>query len=220
MSDPEPKNLTLKNKADFKYIGKAMGSIDMDDFLSGNTVFGQDVQLDGMLYACIQRSPVVGANVRQVNDKNARAIKGVVDVWTMPEASKPYSFKPLAGVAVLATNTWAAMQGTKELDVEWTDNENSAFDSEKQREELRQLTMGKGQVVRSRGDAYQALESASKSIESTYTVPFLAHATMEPMKIRPTPFELPAPFRMLFLCFLALHVDCSLSHSQGYARQV
>ncbi|WP_088329088.1 molybdopterin cofactor-binding domain-containing protein [Lacimicrobium sp. SS2-24] len=180
LTPPESTSLVYKSKADFNYIGKDVPIVDMQDILSGNTEYGIDVHLPGMLYASIQRAPVLGANVKSLDDKDARAVNNVVDVITMPEFSLPAAFKPLAGVAVLASNTWAAMQGRKQLKISWTDSEHAQHDSESYLNTLKQRVKNQGKVIRSIGDAYSGMMNAVHTHSATYTLPYLIHAPMEP----------------------------------------
>ena len=179
-SVPEVKDLTFKSPKDFKFIGKPMTSVDLPKVLTGDTVFGQDVQLDGMLYASIERCPVVGGTVKAFDKEASRGVANVVDVIEMPEQSFPVLFKNLNGVAVLASNTWSALQGRKALNVTWDLGDNQNHDSDAYLAELEKRIVTKGKSIRSVGDAYQAFDTAETKLEATYTVPYLVHAPMEP----------------------------------------
>lgn len=177
---PEVESLKLKDPKDFKYIGKGLTIVDMEDIQTGKTVFGQDVQLDGMLYATIVRAPVVGANVASVDKTAAMKVTGVVDVFQMPERSFPVGFNSLPGVAVLANNTWAAQQAAKALKITWTEHDNQSYDSMAHLAELQKSVKTKGKVQRSAGDAYAKLEQSDKKVSASYSMPYLSHAPMEP----------------------------------------
>lgn len=177
---PDVKTLNLKKRKDFRYIGKDVPIVDMRDIQTGKTVYGQDTQIEGMLYACIARSPVVGANVKSFDENAAKSVKGVVGVWNLPQAKQPFVFKPLSGVAVVAENSWAAMEGRKKLNIEWSEPEHQKHNTRHYLAELRGRLPNKGEVIRERGNAYRALETSDKIIEAEYTVPYLAHAPMEP----------------------------------------
>jgi isoquinoline 1-oxidoreductase beta subunit len=180
LTPPELETLRYKAKKDFNYIGKAIRSIDLPDVVTGNTTFGQDIQLDGMLYVSIERSPVFGSSVKSFDKDAAMDVSGVVDVYKMPEQPSPIGFSPLNGVAIFATNTWAAMQGRKALDIKWGESPHQSHNSEQYQEELAKRIVTKGKAVRTAGDAYQAIEQASKTVEASYTMPYLVHAAMEP----------------------------------------
>ncbi|ABG41026.1 Twin-arginine translocation pathway signal [Paraglaciecola sp. T6c] len=179
-SVPEIKDLTFKSPKDFTLIGKPVTSVDLPKVLTGDTVFGQDVQLDGMLYASIERCPVVGGTVKTFDKEASRGVANVVDVIEMPEQSFPVLFKNLNGVAVLARNTWSALQGRKALNVTWDLGDNQSHDSDAYLAELEKRIVTKGKSIRSVGDAYQAFDTAETKLEATYTVPYLVHAPMEP----------------------------------------
>lgn len=177
---PAVESLSFKSPDKFKLIGKEISSVDMHKFVTGSTEFGQDVRLEGMLYASIERSPVVGAKVKSFDAEAASKISGVVSTWQMPDQPTPVVFHPLNGVAVLATNTWAALQGRKALNIDWELGANSSHNSSTYLGELKKNIVTKGKSIRNAGDAYTALENASRSLNATYTMPYLVHAPMEP----------------------------------------
>lgn len=177
---PELSALTYKSPKDFKLIGKPIASVDVTDMVTGNTLFGQDVHIDGMLIASIERCPVVGGKVKRVDKAAAMQVAGVVDVISMPEQSLPVLFKPLNGVAVIATNTWAALQGRKALNIDWDLGANASHDSDSYLADLTSRIVEQGKVIRSSGHAYEAMNSAAQQVTATYTMPYLVHAPMEP----------------------------------------
>lgn len=180
LTAPAPESLTFKSPDQFKLIGRDVPIVDMDKILTGDTVYGQDVQLDGMLVASIERAPVLGSKVASFDAEAAKQVKGVVDVWQMPAQPVPVVFSPCNGVAVLATNTWAAMQGRKALNVTWQESEHASHDSASYLADLQASVKQKGKTIRSKGDAYAAMQSASKTISADYSLPYLVHAQMEP----------------------------------------
>ena len=113
LTPPDNKSVKLKNNAEFKLIGKEVKLFDQDDIIAGKAVYAQDIQLPGMLIASIQRPPVVGSTVVSFDDTEARKVKGVVDVIQLKPRPLPVGVWPLSGVAVIATNTWAAHEGKK-----------------------------------------------------------------------------------------------------------
>lgn len=177
---PAPDTLTYKSKKDFKYIGKPMPIVDLKDMVTGNTVFGQDVKLEGMLYASIQRNPVVGSKVVSFDKDAVMKTNGVVDVFKMPDQPTPVVFHPSNGVAVIATNTWAATQGRNALNITWGESPHQSHNSDEYLAELNKRITGKGKTIREGGDAYAAMENAARKISATYTIPYLVHAPMEP----------------------------------------
>lgn len=177
---PEPSSLKLKDKSKFKFIGKDVPIVDMEKIQMGTTQYGQDTQLDNMLVACIARAPVLGSNVKDFDDSAAKQVKGVQGIFKMPDGALPALFKSLPGVAVLADNTWAAIEGRKKLNITWDEHANEQHSSKAYIEELKSRVEGKGKAVLERGDAYSAHDNAAKKLDATYTIPYLAHAPMEP----------------------------------------
>ena len=126
---PDPKTLVFKSPADYKYVGKDFPITDLDDMVRGKAVFGFDAQMDGMLYASIERSPVIGGKIKSYDGAEALKVKGVRQVVTIDHSDPPWLFKPLGGVAVIGDNTWAVIEGRKKLKVEWDPGPNGAADS-------------------------------------------------------------------------------------------
>lgn len=175
----------LKTREEWRYIGKAKASVDMDAVLGGTTQFGMDVQLDGMLVAAIARPPVVFGRVKSVDDSAAKKHPGVRGVVQLDSPQAPPLFKPLGGVAVLADNTWAAFQARDKLNIEWENGgdakENASYNSASYREQLRNTVTKSGEILRQQGDVKKALSQANQTIKAEYSVPHLVHAMMEPL---------------------------------------
>jgi len=178
---PAPDTLKLKSPSEFRYIGKGTVSIvDLNDITTGKATYGQDVRLPGMLYASIERTPVVGGKVASLDDSAALKVPGVVKVVKIDGTPAPAAFAPLAGVAVIAKSTWAAMKGREALKITWDDGPNGTFDSVSYKAMLEENVRKPGRLERSEGDADAALKSAAKVVTAEYYSPHLAHATMEP----------------------------------------
>lgn len=177
---PDIESLRYKSKKDFSYIGKSMPIVDLHDIVTGNTTFGQDIKLDGMLYASIERAPVVGSKVESFDKAAALNAKDVVDIFEMPEQGAPVVFHPSNGVAVIASNTWAALQGRKVLNIKWGDSPHSGHNSSEYLAQLKQKIITKGKTIRESGDAYSAIEKAKRKVSASYSIPYLVHAPMEP----------------------------------------
>jgi len=133
-SMPKKEELKFKTPTEYRYIGKDMPTVDRDDICAGKGIFGIDASMPGMVYASIERSPVIGGKLKSYDDKEARKVPGVVQVVELGAATPPYGFKALGGVAVVAKNTWAAMKGREALKVEWEPGENAVYDSVKYKE--------------------------------------------------------------------------------------
>lgn len=183
MRQQVPATPRLKAPQEFLYIGKeVVKAYDNEDIVTGRAVFGADVSLPGMLVAVIARPPVLGSRLASVDDAQARKVAGVLDVVQLAGFAGAPFFHPLGGVAVVARNTWAALQGRAALKVEWGGSRHAAYDSASFRQELSAAVLKPGQVLRQQGDAYAALAAASggRRVQAEYHLPHLAHATMEP----------------------------------------
>ena len=178
---PAPKKVRLKNRKDFRYIGKktAPPIVDGVPMTTGTAKFGADLFLPKMVTAVIVRPPSVGAKIQSVDDSATKSISGVLSIETIEGRSIPTGFQPLGGVAVVAKNTWAAIKGAKELKVKWTKSDHSSYDSKKYRQELEKIAKGPGTTVRKQGNIRAGLKG-SKVLEATYYCPHLAQAPMEP----------------------------------------
>jgi isoquinoline 1-oxidoreductase beta subunit len=143
-------------------------------------VFGIDVVRPGMKHAVIARPPVYGGRVKSVDDSGALKVTGVERVVTLEAAPPSSGFRPLGGVAVIARNTWAALQGRERLVIAWDDGANASYDSAAYEKTLVRSAQQPGTVARKEGDVAAALGSAARVIKADYYVPHLAHAPMEP----------------------------------------
>jgi isoquinoline 1-oxidoreductase beta subunit len=177
---PAAATLKLKTPSQFRYIGKEVPSLDLHDMTTGKALFGQDLRRDGMKYAVVARPPVYGGKVATLDSSGAEKVPGVERIVRLPDAVPPTGFQALGGVAVVATSTWAAMQGRKMLKIAWTDGPNASYDSERYRTQLETAVRKPGKVVRSQGNANRALASSATRISADYYLPSLAHAPMEP----------------------------------------
>ncbi|HKJ92571.1 MAG TPA: molybdopterin cofactor-binding domain-containing protein, partial [Longimicrobiales bacterium] len=167
---PVPEDPPLKSRSDFTLVGTPVHRLDQRDKVVGETVFGTDVDLPGMLVATVALPPAFGAQVRGYDDARARRVPGVVDVVQIPD-----------GVAVLARNTWAALKGRDALSVDWAPSPLAGMSSVSLFQRCADLAERDGNVARRAGDARSALSGAARTLEAVYRLPFLDHATMEPM---------------------------------------
>ncbi len=178
---PDAKLLSFKNPQEFKYIGKPMAMADFADIVRGNTSFGIDTKIPDMVYASIERSPILGGKVKSFDASKALLIPGVIQAVKIDGGIEPAGFTPLAGVAIIATNTWAAMEGRKALSITWANNPAHAnFDSRAAISKLISAPVTEAKTVATRGDIAQAFATAAQTYEATYSLPHLEHATMEP----------------------------------------
>jgi isoquinoline 1-oxidoreductase beta subunit len=177
---PDKSQLVFKKKSEYRYIGKDFPIYDLADITHGKAIFGMDAKVDGMVYASIEHSPVLGGKIKSVDNKEALAVRGVSQTVVLPDFKPPHAFQALGGVAVIADNTWAAFQGRKKLKVAWDPGDNATYTSSEYKKQLQTTARQPGKVVRNVGDVDQAFASASKTLEAEYYVPLLAHAAMEP----------------------------------------
>ena len=173
--------LRFKDEKEFRYIGKGQVKIvDLHDITTGKAVYAADVRLPGMLTAVVARPPVVGGKVKSADTAAALAVPGVVKVVEILGSPLGSKFKPLGGIAVVARNTWAAINGRDALVIEWDAGPHGSANTADQEKELRASASAPGTPVRDQGDAEAALASAAKVFTREYYQPHLAHAPMEP----------------------------------------
>lgn len=178
---PEPEDAPLKNRADFKLVGTPQPNQQALDIVTGKPVFGIDAEIEGMVYAVMQRSPQFDGSIGSVDDRAARAVDGVIDIVRVegPVPGEPYTVLA-SGVAVVATSQWSALKGCKALNVTWEDGPNKDENSDDFSGQLDTLLQGKGQMVSDDGGLDAAKDSAAQVLSETYEVPYIAHATLEP----------------------------------------
>jgi len=173
-----PTEVSLKDKKDFTYIGKTLKSVDLNDFTHGTAVYGIDARLPNMKFATIARSPSTFGTVKSVDKTATMNITGVEQVVALERVKRPFGM--LGGVAVIATNTWAAIQGKNSLNIVWDKGLNGAYDSEKFMQKITNRVHNKGKIVPPIiGNTTTAFSDATQTIEATYQMPHLAHAPLE-----------------------------------------
>ncbi|WER44663.1 molybdopterin-dependent oxidoreductase [Cupriavidus sp. WKF15] len=185
MRQPVPAHdqLRLKKPEAFRYIGKGkIMPADSRDIAQGKARYGIDVRLPGMVYAVIARPPVYGGKLRKVDSTETLKVPGVLRVVELKGYDGPPLFNPVGGVAVVATNTWAAMQGRTALKLEWDHGANASYDSAVFRRALEAAARQPGKALRNDGDAVAALSAGhgQRKVSAEYYIPHLAHASMEP----------------------------------------
>src|SRR5258708_27959647 len=132
-----------------------------------------------MKHASVEGCPVYGGKVKSYDAADALKVPGVEQVVEIPATPIPSGFNPLGGVAVIATNTWAAQQGREKLKITWDFGPNASHDSSAYRRQLEATAREPGHVVRDQGNVDDALASAAHRISADYFVPYYAHAPME-----------------------------------------
>ena len=164
-----PQNPPLKDPKDFTLIGKPLKRLDTPDKTNGKAVYGIDAMLPGMKFATIAASPVFGGKIAHVDDSAAKTIPGVQQVIVLDDL-----------VAVVGDHMWAAKKGLDALVVTWNEGPNAQFSSSDIWDDLRAASKKDGVIAKSMGDIIKGLSQGDK-FEGEYELPFLAHATMEPM---------------------------------------
>jgi isoquinoline 1-oxidoreductase beta subunit len=167
---PVPENVALKRPQDFRLIGTPVKRLDTPAKINGTAVYGIDARPAGVKIATMAQSPAFGGHVKSVDDTAAKAVKGVRQIVRLDDA-----------VAVVADHMGAAKKGLAALKIEWEDGPQAALSTKDIARELENATQKPGAVAQNKGDADKALAGAASRVEASYEVPFLAHATMEPM---------------------------------------
>jgi isoquinoline 1-oxidoreductase subunit beta len=176
---PPANALRFKTPQHRRYVGKPIQIVDLQDIVRGRAIYGIDFVLPGMKYASIERCQVYGGMAKSFDPKDALAVPGVERVVEIAAAPVPSGFTPLGGIAVIATNTWAAQQGREKLKIEWDYGPNATHDTTSYRAQLEATAKQPGRVVRSQGDVDGALAVAGRRLSADYFVPYYAHAPME-----------------------------------------
>lgn len=167
---PPPTEPPLKRREQFTLIGKGAPRVDTPAKVDGSARFGVDVRLPGLRYACLVRPPVLGATLVRFDDSEARKIAGVSLVVRVEEA-----------VAVVASNSWAAMRGAAAIQATWSDSPHAALSTESVQRQLKEQSALSPLVAQAVGDVAAALKQDDlRQVTAEYEVPYLAHATLEP----------------------------------------
>jgi len=176
---PNLNTVALKNSDDFTLVGHDTRRFEVRDKVTGAAKFGIDSRVPGMLFAVVARCPVFGGKVASFEATKAKAVPGVRDVIQFETSGRGAS--TTGGIAVLADNSWAAIQGRKALAVKWDEGPAAKESSADLHKQFLANAAKPGKVVRNDGDADSALASSPKKIEAAYEFPFAPHACMEPM---------------------------------------
>jgi isoquinoline 1-oxidoreductase subunit beta len=164
-----PQNPILKDPKDFKLIGKPLKRLDTPDKVNGKVIYSIDVMPPGVKFATLAACPVFGGKVGSVDDSKAKTLTGVRQVVVLDDL-----------VAVVGDHMWAAKQGLAALNVTWNEGANAAISSADVWKQIRAASQQEGAVAKTEGDAAKGL-SQGELHEAVYEMPFLAHATMEPL---------------------------------------
>ncbi len=173
-----PKDVVLKNPKDYKIIRKPLPRQDTPMKVNGKAVFGMDFKLPGMLYAVVERSPRFQGKVVKFDDTETKKVPGVKHVL---KVNRDEFDNMREGVAVVATSTWAAMQGRKVLKVMWDDAAFPHQSSEELYLKMREQVKGEAISFKTMGNTSAAFAKAEKKVEATYETPYESHSCMEPL---------------------------------------
>ncbi len=197
---PVPDEPVLKSVSDFKVIGRPLADVDLDDMITGRQAYSLDFTLPGMLYAVVKRCPHGDGQPLSFDTTEAESVSGVVGFHELRNDEHggriilPNCPNFVSGVAVLATNTWAALEGARRLDVAWRYPDDRE-DTDALTQRFEDALDGDAETVRSEGD--RSIPADAASIDVTYHLPYLAHVPMEPMNctahVRGDPVEVWAP---------------------------
>ena len=176
---PVPQAPKLRDPSTYTIVGKPQKPTDLHKIVTGKAVYGMDVVVPDMLYASIERSPTTYGKLVSFDASKTLKFPGVVKVIAIP--ALPQEVNTNAGVAVVATNTWAAFEGRKRLKIEWDLGSMPEDSSAKIDAWMKSAIEKPGTVFRSEGDFLKAKSEATKTLEAVYSAPFLVHATMEPL---------------------------------------
>ena len=178
---PAEDSVTLKSRKEWRYIGKDQPSFTIPEIIRGEGTYGIDVRVPDMLHAVIARPPTVFGKVKSLNDTAALAVAGVTKVIRLPDPQgEAAAFQQLGGVAVIATDTWAAIQGREALEVEWDAGANGNYDSDVYGRQLKTTARKSGTVKLKRGDVKAAMATTAKTVTAEYYAAHLSQSPMEP----------------------------------------
>jgi len=176
-----PKEVTLKPKSEWKYIGNpSLRRLDTADKVMAKTRYGIDTRLPGMLYATIKMPDIFNGKVASFDASRTLNLPGVRRVVKIDPVHQLTGLMP-GGVAVVADSYWIAKKGRDLLQVEWEENENEEFDMDQLWNGLNQGTQNPGVIFREEGDVEQGIDNSAEVIESEYRVPFISHSPLEPV---------------------------------------
>lgn len=192
-----PAEPRLKARSQFRLIGTRTARLDLGMKVDGSAIFGGDIRLPGLLFAVVARCPVYGGTVASFDATRTKALAGVRHVIPLtyttasavapapasssPAASAAKTTAAAAGIAVVATSTWAALEGRRLLEIQWDEGAHREMDSAWIARHLDERAKQPGVADRNDGDVSTALAAAHRTIDATYAAPFLPHLALEPL---------------------------------------
>ena len=176
---PDAAQVQLKDPASYTLLGTRIGGVDNAAIVSGKPLFGIDVQLPGMLHAVYVKCPVLGGKPVSANLDAIKALPGVKDAFIVEGSANLNGLRP--GVAIVATSTWNAFKARRQLEVQWDEGPGAGHSWADFAAQARAAAGKPGAtVLRQDGDVRAAFAGAAKTVEASYSYPFISHASMEP----------------------------------------
>jgi isoquinoline 1-oxidoreductase beta subunit len=177
---PDPNSLTLKTRAEYRLFGRRYHGVDDPKILTGQPLYGIDVQIPGMVYANFTKCPAAGGKVKSFNIDEIKAQPGVLDAFVVEGTGVPTEVMP--GVAIIAKDTWSTFRAKNKLKVDWDESAASKDSSSQFSARAKQIaTRFPEKPDENVGDVDKAFTQAAKTVEAYYEYPFAAHAPLEPM---------------------------------------
>jgi isoquinoline 1-oxidoreductase subunit beta len=184
MSVPDLGSVTLKKPKDFQIIGRPIPGVDNEKIVTGQPLFGIDVEVPGLVYAVFQKCPVFGGKVASANVDAMKAEPGVIDAFIVRANEANPDGDPLGlsdGVAIVAKSWWLANKARDKLDVTWDEGPVAAQSSSRFAQEAEKLSQqAPATIIRRDGDAAGAMRDAAHVVQAAYSYPFLPHISLEP----------------------------------------
>lgn len=170
----------LKERKDFKIIGKSVKNPDISEIVTGRIQYGLDVRIPNMLYASMEKGATYGATVISFDAQEALEVPGVRNVFKTPFHGAPERPFCREGITVVGDSVWAVIQGRKALKIEWDEGKNTNESTDSLHKQCQKLISKEGDAeVKNDGNVYEVLKEYENQLEATYHVPFIAHIPME-----------------------------------------
>lgn len=175
---PDKDSLKLKDRRDYKILGKFTTQVENHAIVTGKPIFGIDQNHPGMVYAVYVKCPSFAGVPKKANLNEVKQLKGVLDAFIVEGHGGPRALSP--GVAIVAKSTYEALQAQQALRVDWDTSAASSDSWSDYQKQARTLTSAPGEELDNSGDFDAAHSKASKVVESYYSYPYVSHAPMEP----------------------------------------